>query len=116
MKMPQEFEVWYIIPAIRKGLAESMLRSGLRQKEIAARLGITEAAVSQYMKSKRARGISLGRAIEKEIQSSAGRIIKGEDALGEMHRLTELCRKGKVLCRVHRKMGQAPEGCRICLE
>ena len=115
MKMPQEFEVWYIIPAIRKGLAEEMLKRDLRQKEIAGRLGITEAAVSQYMKSKRAGGIRLGRAIDREIKASAGRIIEGMDALGEMHRLTELCRKGKVLCRVHRKMGQAPQGCRICL-
>ena len=116
MRMPQEFEVWYIIPAIRKGLAEAMLRKGLKQKEIAQKLGITEAAVSQYMKAKRAKGIKLGKDIEKEMETSAGRIINGEDTLGEMHRLTELCRKGKVLCKVHRSKGKVPKECRICLE
>jgi predicted transcriptional regulator len=116
MKMPQEFEVWYIIPAVRKGLAEVMLRKGLKQKDIAQKLGVTEAAISQYMKSKRAKGVKLGKDVSREIESSAGRIIKGGDSLREMHRLTELCRKGKVLCKVHRSKGKVPKECRICLE
>ena len=48
--MPQEIEVWYIIPAVRRELAKSMVKIGLKQKQIAVTLGITEAAVSQYLK------------------------------------------------------------------
>ncbi|HIH66091.1 MAG TPA: transcriptional regulator, partial [Nanoarchaeota archaeon] len=51
---PQELEVFYFIPAIRKELSVQMKKKGKGQREIANLLGITEAAVSQYISSKRA--------------------------------------------------------------
>ena len=45
---------WNGIPVIRKEIAESMTKNfGLNQKETAEKLGITPAAVSQYLSKKR---------------------------------------------------------------
>ena len=52
-KHPQEIEVWYILPAIRKELVRVFKEKGKSGKEIAFLLGITPASVSQYGKDKR---------------------------------------------------------------
>ena len=57
MITPQELEVWYILPAIRRELTISLKEEGLKQRQVAEILGVTEAAVSQYIKSKRAKAI-----------------------------------------------------------
>jgi len=55
LEHPQEVEVWYVIPAIKRELSKSMMKdNGLSQKNVATLLGVTEAAVSQYINSKRA--------------------------------------------------------------
>ena len=54
LKHPQEIEVWYVLPAIRKELVVTLKEKNLTQKKIAEFLNITEAAVSQYIKQKRA--------------------------------------------------------------
>ena len=38
MKLPQEIDVWYIIPAIRREFAKGLLKKGLKQREIAKKL------------------------------------------------------------------------------
>ena len=50
---PQEIEVFYIIPAIRRHIAMYMKLRGLKQNKIAELLHIDKAAVSQYIKKKR---------------------------------------------------------------
>ena len=53
MKPPCELIVWYVLPTIRYELTKELLRLGLSQKEVSESLGITQAAVSQYVKEKR---------------------------------------------------------------
>ena len=49
-----EYMMWSGLPIIRKGIAESMISDfGLSQKEAAEQLGITPAAVCQYVSNKR---------------------------------------------------------------
>ncbi len=43
------------VPAIKAKLAKELKEKGLSQKEIAALLDVTEAAVSQYLSGKRAK-------------------------------------------------------------
>ena len=54
MELPQEIELWYVIPSLRKALVTVLKKKGMKQKDIAPLLGISEPAVSQYMKDKRA--------------------------------------------------------------
>lgn len=93
--MPQEVEVWYVLPAIRRELAKIMKTKivqradedgemkdyKITQKEIARMLGVTEPAITQYLlkkKGQRSRGdqVKLPEHILREIDNSANTMIK----------------------------------------
>ncbi len=117
-QMPQEIEVWYIIPALRRELAKGMIENGLTQKQVAKNMGLTEAAVSQYLSSKRAKEVVFSKAILDEIRKSAKKIIDNEKQLvPEMMRLCNLTSVKHVMCDIHRKQDKnLPEGCDVCFE
>lgn len=115
MIMPQEIEVWYVIPAIRKELAKAMVARGMKQKEIARMLDLAESAVSQYIKEKRAKSIKLDSEMKDEISKSADAIINDSSQLMcEMKRLCDIARKKRVICKCHKEMGHSKE-CEVCL-
>ena len=89
-----EYMMWNGLPVIRRGLAESMINDfGLSQKEAAERLGITPAAVCQYVSKKRGKADISDGFVLKEIKTSAGNIIEN----GEVSILSETCRICKLL-------------------
>ncbi|MEM4523525.1 MAG: helix-turn-helix domain-containing protein, partial [Archaeoglobaceae archaeon] len=45
--------VKYILPALRAHLARELFKRGFKMKDVAEMLGLTQAAVSQYLSSKR---------------------------------------------------------------
>lgn len=117
MQMPQEIEVWYVLPAIRKELAKEMLKSGLKQKDIAKKLGITEPAVSQYLKSKRAKKVKFNKEIDKQIKISAILLIKNKScAIKEMQKCCGVIKKEGILCKIHKGEGYITGKCRACLK
>ena len=92
--MPQEVEVWYVLPAIRRELAKvmktkvvhrknedgDMVDHKITQKEIARMLGVTEPAITQYLLKKRGRRsrgdqVDIPSPILKEIDKSADIMI-----------------------------------------
>ena len=115
--MPQEIEVWYIIPALRRELVKSMLNDlKLNQKQIAKVMGLTEAAVSQYMRSKRAKEVEFAKEVLQEIKKSA-KIISEDMGLmiPEMVRLSRLTEVKHVMCGIHKKQHiELPNNCNIC--
>ena len=118
-QMPQEIEVWYIIPAIRRELAKSMIDDyKLTQKQVSEHIGITEAAVSQYLISKRAKEVVFTNAVLEEIKISAKNIIEDKILLvPEMLRLCKLTAVKQVMCDIHKKQDvELPEGCEICFD
>ncbi|MEF8880005.1 MAG: Fis family transcriptional regulator [Candidatus Thermoplasmatota archaeon] len=72
--------MWNGLPIIRKELASCMINKfGLTQKQTAKKLGITPAAVCQYLKKKRGEKIKIkivDDVIKEEITISAKRIIE----------------------------------------
>lgn len=115
IRMPQELEVWYIIPAIRREFAKVMLDKGLSQKKIAETLGVTEAAVSQYMKSKRAADVEFKESVTEEIKNSVDKIVQGGNMVKETQKICDLCKADLTLCELHRKHGLSDENCKVCL-
>ena len=118
-QMPQEIEVWYIIPSIRRELAKSMIKDlKITQKQVASIMEITEAAVSQYLHSKRAKEVVFTKAILEEIKKSAKEIAKNERLLiQEMMKLTNLTGVKHIMCDVHKKHdAKLPTNCDICFE
>lgn len=113
--LPQEIEVWYVVPALRRELAKAMLAKGMKQKDIAEHLGITKSAVNQYLKQKRAKEVEFSKETLEEIKKSAEIIIKNPAlALAELQRLCLIVKKKMKLCEIHRKLENVPEECRIC--
>ena len=117
--MPQEVEVWYIIPALRREIAKSMIEDyKLTQKQVADYMSITEAAVSQYISSKRAKTVVFSNAVLDEIKNSAKNIIEDQILLiPEMMRLCKLTAVKQVMCDIHKKQDlKLPDGCDICFD
>jgi hypothetical protein len=118
LKMPQEIEVWYIIPAIRRELAKVLIKNhNLNQKQVAELLGITEAAISQYVKSKRAKEVIFDRNVLKEVKNSANKIVKNNNlVMNEMYRLCKLFKVKKIVCGIHKKNNKKYDKCNVCLK
>ena len=75
--LPQEIEVWYIIPAVRKEFARLLTKEhGLSYEKAGNALGISKAAVSQYLSNKRANKVCLDAKTKREIKKSADLINK----------------------------------------
>jgi len=86
--------MWNGLPAIRKEIAESMINNfGLNQKEAAKKLGVTPAAVCQYLSKKRGKIKIVDEDALIEINRSAERIIQQEDGTV----ISETCRICKIL-------------------
>jgi len=97
-RTPCEFMMWNGLPVIRKEIAESMITNyDLTQKEAAEKLGITPAAVCQYLSNKRGKIKILDEDILGEIKKSANHIIQNNNAAV----VTETCR----ICRLLRSKG-----------
>jgi len=116
--MPQEIEVWYIIPALRREIAKSMIDDyKLTQKQVAELLGLTEAAVSQYLSSKRAKGVVFSNAVLDEIKKSAKKITEDKKLLvNEMIRLCNLIDVKQIMCNLHKKQNTKLNKCEVCFK
>jgi len=115
--LPQELEVWYVIPAVRSGLVKIMAKQGLKQREIAKKLGLRESAVSQYIKKKRGQGVNLPEKLKEQINKSALSIINNKKThMEEIQRICRLSRKMGFLKTIAHKMGCDCKGCRACLK
>jgi predicted transcriptional regulator len=80
LKTPCEEIVWNILPAIRKELAIALIKQNeLTQKEVAEKLGLSEAAVSRYISGKRGRLEITNEKTQKEIEKSAKQIFNGDE-------------------------------------
>ena len=108
MKMPCELIVWYMLPAIRSAIAESMVKDyKLKQTEVAQKLGVTDAAVSQYLSSKRGKIVLKDPKVKKFIKESTKRIINGkqENIFIETCKICDLLKNTKLLPDLYKEYG-----------
>ena len=113
---PQEIEVFYVLPAMRREIALCMKEDGKSQKDIAKLLSVTEPAISQYMTSKRASLLKFNDKLKAELKTAAKRITGEISLMREIQRLLHLIRMERVVCQVHESLGSAPKGCNVCFE
>lgn len=105
---PCEYMMWNGLPVIRKEIAESMINNhGLNQKETATKLGVTPAAICQYLSNKRGKIKIVDKFILNEINKSAEKIIKNE---GTNVIVPETCR----ICKILIARGIFPFSCESC--
>jgi len=115
--MPQEIELWYLIPGIRRELAKTFIENhGMNQKKISEILNITESAVSQYLKSKRGSEMKFDESEVKLIEESAQKIIEENiEANKEIYDLCVKFRGSPSLCEFHKNKDDTIEDdCKLC--
>ncbi|MDP4039611.1 MAG: hypothetical protein Q8P57_03465 [Candidatus Pacearchaeota archaeon] len=104
--LPQEIEVKYIIPAIRRDFAMILSeKHKISYGRIGLILGITKPAVSQYLNKKRVTKIKLHSRIVHEIEKSCKKLLGGKtDSVKEIGDILRFIRKKKLHCEVCGKM------------
>lgn len=112
--LPQEIEVWYIIPYLRKELSRILTKEyDMSMEEAGEILGVSKAAVSQYLSGKRATRIKLPSKVKGEIKKSAKIISENKTkAVKEMQRLLKIIRCSKCSCGICKKYNKGILG--IC--
>ena len=104
-KTPCEKIVWNLLPAIRREIAISLIKEQkLSQKEVAERLGLSEAAVSRYINGKRGGlGILKNENVKNQINKSAKKIVKGDEevVINETCQVCKLLQSNKILIEIN---------------
>jgi len=109
MMLPQEIEVWYVLPAIRREMCKGLIALGLTQRKTAALFGITDAAVSQYISRKRAGKVKFNRKFLADVKDVCGMIKEGKMTAYEgLQILSKEFRQSGQICAIHRKL-EKPE-------
>ncbi len=87
--LPQEIEVWYVIPALRSWIAKCMIDDfDASYEKVGNILGVSRAAISQYVKGKRAAKIKLPQELGPKIMSTCKLLNKDDTkAVAEIDRL-----------------------------
>lgn len=121
MKIPCELVVWHVLPIIRRDVARELVKThGIQQSEVAKKFGLTDAAISQYIKKKRGDNQFIENSpyyemFEKEVKESAMRIVNEEsDFPAEMCRICMVMKSSGMLAMIYReKFGCKPPAC-VC--
>ena len=118
--MPQEIEVKYILPAIRREFSKILVREKkYSQKQAAKILDITEAAVSQYFNSRRAKEVVFTEDVIQEMRNSIDKLIANHSKpiiIGEIYRICNLTTVRQILCGIHKAKSKDLEECKVCFE
>lgn len=103
--LPQEIEVWYIIPAVRKELSRLLTdEHGFSYEKAGAALGISKAAVSQYLSNKRANKVVLNAKTKVEVKKAAVLIAENPKvAMKEIQRVLKFMKDNHCSCDVCKK-------------
>jgi predicted transcriptional regulator len=83
-----------------------VVKHHLSQAEVARRFGVTDAAISQYLKAKRGTSKEIENSgkydeFKKEIEVAAVRIMNGSDIVTETCRICEMVKKSGMLVKVY---------------
>ncbi len=98
VRSPCEYVYWNVLPSIRKEFVRSLMRSnGFNQKQVAEILGVTPAAVCQYLSNKRGDFNIIDEDILIEIDKSVKNLLEH----GSSMLPNETCR----ICRILRSKG-----------
>ncbi len=112
--IPCELVVKRVLPVVRRQFVERLSSGNKKQREIALELGLTEAAVSQYLSEKRA---CCSSSAEKSIALSVEKFFEKNVPFGKKACL--ICkdlRETRALCKMHVGDGFLPNknACGIC--
>ncbi len=119
MKVPCELIIWNILPAIRREFARILVEDfNLTQRETAKKLGVTESAVSQYLKFKRGKEVKFDKRMINEIGKAIKDVTESEKDSLLIEKTCSICaliRNYGILCKLHRADNAKLGDCDVCL-
>jgi len=122
LRFPSEVVVERFLPTVRALLARALDERGLTQEEIAGRLGVSQAAVSQYLRGADldehfAETQRLQSTVETIADGFAAGTMDGYEALGELLALIREFEDRGPICAAHEEEMPALEGlgCDLCV-
>ena len=100
IKTPCEQALWKILPSLRREIVVYMIeKKGIPRKQVAKIMGITPAAISQYMKKKRGMNDFTNKQLS-EIEEVADNIVEsGNYEKGIVKGICKLCKIMEVGCK-----------------
>ena len=112
-----------VLPSLRALVARELTSHSLRQEDIASALGVTQSAISQYVRSLRGHTLSLGDVddIRVIVQGIARGIVNGDMSAAyinrEYCRACRIVRESRLLCGFHKRIEPdfEADGCSACL-
>jgi predicted transcriptional regulator len=121
--MPCEIVVKSVLPAMRALIAKELVEThGLKQVEVAEIMGITQAAISQYIRGERGAVLDLSSPKMNKMVSNIAVQLKNRDSSGEaiianFCAACQLIREKKLMCDLHKQLDPfiAEEDCKFCL-
>ena len=112
--MPQEVEVFYVIPTVRRELSIAMKASGKKQKDIAKLLCVEESTISQYLSNKRASKFKLNNKVKEAVALAIKKIDGKLSLISETQKLLKLIKEENTLCEIHHAIYNIPKSCDVC--
>jgi len=108
MLLPSEIEAKYTIPALRAFIAKRLISEyGFTQEQVAKAMGLTQAAVSNYIRGVRGIKMELEKnaVIEQHIKEIVEMIVENSGDMKILKKINETLldlRKKRILCEIHR--------------
>lgn len=123
MKPPCIIVVRYVLPALRVLIARELIeKHGLSRVRAAEKMGLTPAAITQYLK--KVRGETAVQLVEssdeavKIISEMANELAEGEasvyDVLQNICKICQIMRSKGLLCEMHKEMLPALKKLEVC--
>jgi hypothetical protein len=125
MRPPCEIVVKYVLPAFRSLVARELIeKHNYSQVAAAEKLSTTQAAISQYLYSKRGRRMVKQFENLPSVRNAARKVASGIvdgslSSMDAMMKLCELCavlRTKDLVCDMHKYALSLPQVCNVCME
>ncbi len=118
MKPFCETIVVQVLPTVRSLLAKKLDEKGFKNKKIAGLMGLTPAAVTQYLNKARGDKTKIlmnNKPVNAMIDEVANKMVDGKlSPAEEMTAFCDICkevRKQRILCKLH----DGPANCKVCM-
>lgn len=125
LRLPCELVSKYVLPTLRSMVAKELIeKHQFSQVRAARELGTTQAAISQYLCSKRGTkklheleaAVEIGRIAEQMAQEIAVNSRSSTEILAKFCDSCRSLRNSGALCELHRDLVSIPESCSLCSE
>lgn len=118
VKLPCEIIGRYFLPALRKELTRYLVKEKrVERKNAAEILGLTQAALSQYLHKKRGKSYRFTKEQFQEIKRLGNRLIKDHETKKFISGACRLCKRARqqlFLCSLHSKKDPRLTECDFC--